>query len=209
MASDQTKIQILDAAEKLLALEGFVATSHRRVADAAAVNLAAIRYHFGDKKSLFRAVIERRLRPLDQERLRRLDELEDKRKQPRVEDLVPALLDPMFALARSPTSGPLVLQLLARARVEPGDHWQQAGQLQAKTFKRFEKAFHKACPRSSPRTIAFRISFYLGSIATALIDQPTIVAAGGQPSNLAPVLPRLRKGLERLFIAGMKVRESS
>ena len=58
MASDQTKLQILDTAEELLALEGYVATSHRRVADGAGVNLAAIRYHFGDKKALYRDVLQ-------------------------------------------------------------------------------------------------------------------------------------------------------
>lgn len=74
MSSDQTKTQILNAAEELLAREGYVAASHRRVAAAADVNLAAIRYHFGTKQALFRAVIERRLRPLDEERLHRLSE---------------------------------------------------------------------------------------------------------------------------------------
>lgn len=79
--------------------------------------------------------------------------------------------------------------------------------IQRETFRRFHKAFRKACPGLSPRTIAFRVSFYLGSIAIALIDQPTIEAAGGRMNHLVPLLPRLGKRLERQFIAGMKVPE--
>ncbi len=207
MATDATRRRILEAAEQLFATEGYVATSHRRVADAADVNLAAIRYHFGTKRALFGAVLERRLRPLDEERLRRLESAQAKRhpRPPGVEDLVPALVAPMFEMAQEPKSGPRILQFLARARVEPGDHWNEAGKLQARMLKQFEKAFRAACPQLSPRSIAFRVSFFLGSIAVALIDEPTVRTAGGNPANLKPVLPQLERRLERLFVSGMKV----
>ncbi len=46
-----TKDKILNAAEKLFAEQGFNGTSLREITSAAEVNLAAVNYHFGSKKS--------------------------------------------------------------------------------------------------------------------------------------------------------------
>ena len=76
MSGHETKVQILDAAEQLFADDGFAKTSLRSIVSAAGVNLAAINYHFGTKEGLIRAVLERRMNPLADERLKRLDECE-------------------------------------------------------------------------------------------------------------------------------------
>jgi len=64
-----TKMRLLDAAERLFSDKGFEAVSHREIASAAAVNLAAINYHFGSKDQLIRAVIKRSVDPLNARRL--------------------------------------------------------------------------------------------------------------------------------------------
>lgn len=46
-----TKNKILDAAEHLFAVNGFNGTSLREITSQAEVNLAAVNYHFGSKKS--------------------------------------------------------------------------------------------------------------------------------------------------------------
>src|SRR5215208_2869630 len=74
--SADTKTRILDAAESLFMEHGFEATSLRQLTSAAAVNLAAVNYHFGSKEELFQAVLTRRLDPMNQERFALLDELE-------------------------------------------------------------------------------------------------------------------------------------
>src|ERR1700682_4102017 len=66
--SADTKTRILDAAESLFMEHGFEATSLRSLTTAAGVNLAAVNYHFGTKEVLFRAVLTRRLDPMNQER---------------------------------------------------------------------------------------------------------------------------------------------
>ncbi|MCG9582934.1 TetR/AcrR family transcriptional regulator [Vibrio tubiashii] len=62
MASrNSTKEKILDVAEALFAEHGFKDTSLRTITSKAGVNLASVNYHFGDKKTLVRAVLDRYL----------------------------------------------------------------------------------------------------------------------------------------------------
>lgn len=53
-----TKEKILEAAGDIFGREGFKATTIRRIAEAARVNVAAINYHFRDKQGLYAAVLE-------------------------------------------------------------------------------------------------------------------------------------------------------
>ena len=57
----QTKARIRDAAELLFAEHGFNETSLRTITSKAGVNLASVNYHYGDKKTLIRAVLDRYL----------------------------------------------------------------------------------------------------------------------------------------------------
>lgn len=57
----KTKDKILDVAEALFAEHGFNDTSLRTITSKAGVNLASVNYHFGDKKTLVRAVLNRYL----------------------------------------------------------------------------------------------------------------------------------------------------
>ena len=63
MAQSETVERILDAAEQLFAEKGFAETSLRLITSKAGVNLAAVNYHFGSKKSLIQAVFTRFLNP--------------------------------------------------------------------------------------------------------------------------------------------------
>ncbi|MGH8799734.1 MAG: helix-turn-helix domain-containing protein, partial [Casimicrobiaceae bacterium] len=67
---------MLDAAEALFMEHGFEATSLRRITARAQVNLAAVSYHFGSKEDLLKAVLRRRLDPMNQERMRLLTRYE-------------------------------------------------------------------------------------------------------------------------------------
>jgi AcrR family transcriptional regulator len=64
---------ILNSAEELFSQQGFDATSVRAVTRHAGLNPAAVHYHFGSKHVLLRALLERRIQPLNQERLVLLD----------------------------------------------------------------------------------------------------------------------------------------
>ncbi len=53
---EQTRERLMHAALRLFAQHGFEKTSTREIAEAAGTNLAAIKYYFGDKAGLYRAV---------------------------------------------------------------------------------------------------------------------------------------------------------
>ena len=72
-ARTDTKSRILDAAEKLFAVNGFQETSLRDITAEADVNLAAVNYHFQSKDSLIDAVIARLVEPMNRRRLQLLD----------------------------------------------------------------------------------------------------------------------------------------
>jgi TetR/AcrR family transcriptional regulator, regulator of cefoperazone and chloramphenicol sensitivity len=54
--STEARQQLMSAALRLFAAKGFAKTSTRAIAEAAGVNLAAIRYYFGDKAGLYSAM---------------------------------------------------------------------------------------------------------------------------------------------------------
>lgn len=53
----QARLRLLDAGLTLFADKGFAQTSIREITQTALVNVAAIRYYFGDKEGLYRAVL--------------------------------------------------------------------------------------------------------------------------------------------------------
>jgi TetR/AcrR family transcriptional regulator len=60
----ETRTSIIDSAERLIAAQGFSATTIKQIAEAARVNTSLLYYYFGDKEGLYRAVVERLLEQL-------------------------------------------------------------------------------------------------------------------------------------------------
>jgi AcrR family transcriptional regulator len=63
---------LLDSAEELFADRGFSGVGVREITDLAGTRLAAVSDRFGGKEQLFRAVVMRRIQPLNEERRRLL-----------------------------------------------------------------------------------------------------------------------------------------
>ncbi|MCH2173851.1 TetR/AcrR family transcriptional regulator [Myxococcota bacterium] len=119
-----TKQRILDSAESLFAQQGLAATSLRAVIAAADVNSAAIHYHFGSKEALVEAVFERRIEPVNRERLARLQHLEASAGDSGVAmvELLEAFIHPLLKLGQElGDRGPVVVRLLGRLRSEEPD----------------------------------------------------------------------------------------
>ena len=72
----ETRERLLDAAERIFAERGFEGASMRAVTQAAGTSVSAANYHFGSKEELLRATLLRRVGPLNERRLARLDALE-------------------------------------------------------------------------------------------------------------------------------------
>src|SRR5437763_16807197 len=92
-----TRESLMDAAESLFAERGIPAASLRAITERATANLAAVHYHFGSKQGLVRAVFDRRLAPLNRERLTLLDRYEAEGGG--VEEVVRAFVAPIFTMA--------------------------------------------------------------------------------------------------------------
>jgi AcrR family transcriptional regulator len=68
-----TKLRLLDAAERLFAQHGFENATLRAVTQLAGVSVSAANYHFGSKEALLLSAISRRLGPLNEKRLESLE----------------------------------------------------------------------------------------------------------------------------------------
>jgi AcrR family transcriptional regulator len=166
-----TKIRILDAAERLFAERGYDSTSLRNITTAAGVNLAAIHYHFHSKDVLLENVITRRSNVVNQ---RRLDTLEHFRREADggpvpLERLLQAFLAPSFDWIReSGEAGVRFAKLMGRLHADGGiPH-----KLMVTKFGPVVEVFHAALQESLPglpaQELWWRIHFAIGAMAHTL-----------------------------------------
>jgi len=119
--AENTRERILKAAERIYAASGFHGMSLRDVTLLAGVNLAAVNYHFGSKDKLIHALADRRLTPINSERLALLAKLRTKhgRDPIPVRELVCALIDPMFkALRQGKNNRAIMVRLVAQMMID-------------------------------------------------------------------------------------------
>ncbi len=167
-----THERILDAAERLFAEHGFAATSLRRITGAAAVNLAAVNYHFGDKESLYAEVLRRRLRPINAARLARLEQAVAAAGDapPALEEVIDILLRPVFEVHRDPArGGPHIVRIIARTLTEPLPFMSALlrEELHA-VLARFAQIVRRHVPHLSPEEFLWRLSFVIGAMQHTL-----------------------------------------
>lgn len=165
-----TKDRILDVAERLFANRGFAATSLRDITSEAAVNLAAVNYHFGSKEELFAAAFERRLRPVNERRIVMLDTLEKSGRVPTHEDVLRAFLVPLFEKHHEwGEKAQEFRKLMGRIHYEMDDEF-RANVLRQfeRVIVRFDNAFLRALPHLDPAEIRVRLLFVTGAMAYSL-----------------------------------------
>lgn len=188
LASD-TGQRILDVAERLFAAEGIDRVSVRRVQAQAGVNVAAVHYHFGTREALVRAVLRRRVEPLNAARLAALDEVlaASGNASPTLEAVLGAFIRPVFALA---DELPHVGWLLAHVYVTPDEALRQFFyELFAPLVERFALALGAALGSSLPIEVAWcRVQFTWGAMIHALSKERrnrTLGPAAALPAELA------------------------
>ena len=204
--SADTKTRILDAAERLFVEHGFEATSLRQLTTAAGVNLAAVNYHFGSKEELFQAVLTRRLDPMNQERIERLEKLEREAsgKPLSCEKILFAMLIPALRLARDERrGGKNFLRLLGRAYADPAPFIRHFLSRQyAGMIGRYKEAFLRALPQLSRQELTWRLHFVMGALSYTLAgtDALKLFAQVTDTDNDELLLQRLAPFL----VAGLK-----
>jgi AcrR family transcriptional regulator len=205
-SSAATRLRILDAAEGLFMEHGFEATGLRLVTAKAKVNLAAVNYHFGGKDELFRAMLARRLDPLNEQRIALLEKYQSAREPATCETVLSAMLMPALTLARNRRRGGKdFLRLLGRAYVDPSPVLRLfLSERYAPMVARFKDAFGRALPQLGKQELTWRLHFMMGALAYTLAgtDAWKLIAAlnPGTAGNDALLLRRL----EPFLIAGLK-----
>ena len=117
-SGDATRDRIFLAAERLFALKGFAEVSVRDITTEAAVNLAAVNYHFGSKEALIEAVSSYRLARVNLRRMERLAAIEA-RGVPSLRDLVEVMVLPMVEEIEQTPGGGNYIQVLAQLGGHP------------------------------------------------------------------------------------------
>lgn len=92
-----TRDRIIAVAEQLFAQRGFSAVSLREIGVASDQrNPSVVHYHFGSKQGLIDAILDHRQFPINERRLRRLEELERAGRSRELRALVEALVYPLL-----------------------------------------------------------------------------------------------------------------
>ena len=171
MAQSDTVERILDAAQILFAEKGFSETSLRLITSKAQVNLAAVNYHFGSKKSLIQAVFSRFLGPL----CLSLDAELERRSvgdQPAwtVESLLELLVEQTLAVKpRSGNDLSIFMRLLGLAFSQSQGHLRRyLNEMYGKVFHRYMLLLHTAAPEIQPIELFWRVHFMIGAAAFSM-----------------------------------------
>ena len=95
--------RLLDSAEELFAARGYFGVSVRDITEHAGTRLAAVSEQFGGKEALFRAVLVRRIEPLNDDRRARLAALPNRGSQARrLRAVIEAFTEPLRRRAGQP-----------------------------------------------------------------------------------------------------------
>ena len=206
-AADKTRHQIVQAAEKLFGEKGFRAMTLRDVTKEAKVNLAAVNYHFGSKTNLMRAAIQRRIEPVNEERLERLDASVAQHAPGPVplKEIFEALFHPLFDHAMS-AKGPdrVFIQMIGRALTEPADFMRNMHkEFFVELSKRFMGELKRTCPELSEEAIQLRFFLSTSTMLGTITEQVRLEnMSGGKFSGKD--LDKICNELTTFVVSGFK-----
>jgi len=168
--SARTQARILDAAETLYVEMGFAATSLRAIAERAGVNLASAHYHFGSKEGLLGAMVERRVEPLNEARIRGLEALEAVNPGSGVEEILEVFFAPLAEYGVRST----LPRVMARLFCEPESISKPLlERVFGPTCERFIGALGEALPDQDIDEVHWRFHFVTGAMIHLLnFDHP-------------------------------------
>jgi AcrR family transcriptional regulator len=194
-----TKQRILDTAERLIAEQGYAATSLRHIIAEAGVNLAAIHYHFGSKEELLDEVIQRKIGPVNEQRLAWLDRLEREAApaSPGVDSVLESFFWPMAEAAdRTPEFVPFMGRMLAEGMMPAilARHFQQV-------TTRLMEALRRAAPQLPEEEFSWRMHFMSGAIAHTMCGARLFPSLGGAGSDFRTRIAMLATFLSAGFRA--------
>jgi AcrR family transcriptional regulator len=189
-----TRQKILDTAERLIADQGYAATSLRHIIGEAGVNLAAVHYHFGSKEDLLDELILRKAKSVNEERLALLAhyETEAGHAPVAVEKVLHAFFAPMIERG---DRNPQFIRLMGRMHAEGlipaivAKHFQP-------TLARFTEALRRSLPQLSEGEMNSRLQFMIGAMSHAVCGQGQVPAETDFGRTMRRLMVFLSGGLQ-------------
>jgi AcrR family transcriptional regulator len=168
----ETGSRILIAAESLFAQHGFDGISLRQITAKAGVNLAAVNYHYSDKRSLCRDILLYRLREINRVRLDNLNQAEAHAGGSIIplDEIITIMARPLF----QPGSNPMAynaasIRLLGRIITEPLPFTAEIVTMELQpVMTRFGQAIRRHVPGLSPSDFLWRFSLVIGAMHHAM-----------------------------------------
>jgi len=193
-----TKVKILDTAERLIADQGYAATSLRNIIAEAGVNLAAVHYHFGSKEDLLDELILRKAASVNEKRLELLGryEAEAGGGPVPIPHVLAAFFEPMIEVGGR---NPQFVKLMGRMQSEGlipaivAKHFHP-------TFARFLQALRYSLPQLPEPELRSRLQFMIGAMSHAVCAERQVPMEVGATAEV----PDFRTTMRRLmaFLSG-------
>lgn len=163
------KERILDVSEKLFADGSYASVSVRTVTSEANVNLSAVNYYFGSKQGLFQAVFVRRATEMNYERLKLLQEADEKARaegrEVSLKEIISSMITPpIFWLYDQEQGLSGYIRFLARAYLEEASDMVNVMREEVDVFDKFVPYLRKLKPRLTEEDIYWRIHFMMGAM---------------------------------------------
>lgn len=200
---------IIKAAEKLFADQGFSETTVRQITASADVNLAAINYHFGSKQGLIQAVAKKFLTPLSETLDRFISEraLTSQQSVSLEESLDMLMRALLLVNSKNRSALPIFMRLLELA------YMRNQGELRTyfmdqygATFLRFIELVRGDSAPMEADEFFWRLHFLLGSITFTLSNLHTISAIEKKSTPGEAEVERVLHRMIPVLSAGMNAR---
>jgi AcrR family transcriptional regulator len=176
----EARERIIEAAEKLFAVDGYDAVSFRDLTNAAGVSLSAIHYHFGSKQAVFSEIFSRRAGLLTERRLELLDAARRYGgRPPSLESILDAFLRPAFEVTRGDRND-LFNRLRARVSLERSTTTRK---IVSRAFDendlRFIEELGAALPDLTHEDLHWRFHFLVGAMIYTMSDSGQLEGLSG------------------------------
>lgn len=169
--------KILTVAEEHFAVHGFFATSMRQLTREAEVNVAAVHYHFGDKETLFLAVLKRRIAPFVTMVLENMQQKAQMHSL-RPEDLVHAFVEVCLQYVRDfDREAVLVTRLVTRLMLDEYKTFrEQLAQEYSGLLESILHLFEQALPHLDKETVRWRMHIALSTLFNSFAGNDVLKA---------------------------------
>lgn len=198
-----TAERLLDAAERLFIERGYSNVPVRDIVAVAGANLGAIPYHFGTKQNLFKAVLARRVGPIQAARRERMQAMLDDGRPHTVPEILRAQIEPAF---RASSESAAYRRLAGYAVV---DHHPEVRQIVSEVLDAQEplmpRLLRRACPHLGDDDFFWRLYCVYGAMVYIQVDNgrmQRILRSQVDTRDLMPALDHVVNFLARGFTDG-------